>query len=76
MASITAMLPESCTVVRNAGNQVNIPAAEIVPGDVIQIKAGNKLPADVRFVHVSHDACFDRSILTGIFYVPRTSNHG
>ncbi|KUL82200.1 hypothetical protein ZTR_10159 [Talaromyces verruculosus] len=47
MASITAMLPESCTVVRNAGTQMAIPAADLVPGDVIQIKAGNKLPADV-----------------------------
>lgn len=65
MASITAMLPESCTVVRNAGTQMAIPAADLVPGDVIQIKAGNKLPADVRFVQVSNDACFDRSILTG-----------
>jgi P-type E1-E2 ATPase len=66
MASITAMLPESCTVIRNAGTHMAISVAEIVPGDVIQIKAGNKLPADVRFVTVSHDACFDRSILTGI----------
>ncbi|EED14272.1 H /K ATPase alpha subunit, putative [Talaromyces stipitatus ATCC 10500] len=65
MASITAMLPENCTVIRNDGNQVSIPASEIVPGDVIRIKAGNKLPADVRFVHVESDACFDRSILTG-----------
>lgn len=64
------MLPESCNVLRDAGKQVNVPAAEIVPGDVIQIKAGNKLPADVRFVHVSNDACFDRSILTGTLLVP------
>ncbi|EOO00222.1 putative h k atpase alpha protein [Phaeoacremonium minimum UCRPA7] len=38
---------------------------EIVPGDVLLVKAGNKLPADVRFVQVSSDAKFDRSILTG-----------
>lgn len=70
------MLPESCTVVRNAGTQVAIPAADIVPGDVIRIKAGNKLPADVRFVHVSNDACFDRSILTGTYLYPGFEEYG
>lgn len=29
------------------------------------MKAGNKLPADVRFTQVSSDSKFDRSILTG-----------
>ncbi|KAH8689933.1 putative H /K ATPase alpha subunit [Talaromyces proteolyticus] len=64
MASITAMLPESCIVLRD-GSQTSVLAPEIVPGDVVYIKAGNKLPADVRFIEVSTDACFDRSILTG-----------
>lgn len=36
-----------------------------VPGDVLLCKAGNKLPADVRFTQVSSDSKFDRSILTG-----------
>jgi sodium/potassium-transporting ATPase subunit alpha len=64
MASITAMLPESCTVLRN-NVQTTVTAPDIVPGDVVYIKAGNKLPADVRLIEVSSDACFDRSILTG-----------
>jgi sodium/potassium-transporting ATPase subunit alpha len=64
MASITAMLPEDTLVVRN-GNQTTVSALELVPGDIVYIKAGNKLPADIRFIEVSADACFDRSILTG-----------
>jgi sodium/potassium-transporting ATPase subunit alpha len=64
MASITTMLPDSCLLQRN-GSQVTVVASEIVPGDILYIKAGNKLPADVRFVEVSSDAKFDRSILTG-----------
>ncbi len=64
MASIKTMLPDSCLVIRD-GNQATISAEHIVPGDVLLIKAGNKLPADVRFVEVSSDAKFDRSILTG-----------
>ena len=64
MASIKTMLPEECHVLRE-GAQMTLLAAEIVPGDVLLVKAGNKLPADVRFVEVSSDAKFDRSILTG-----------
>lgn len=65
MASITTMLPDHCLILRN-GAQVTVVASEIVPGDVLFIKAGNKLPADVRFVEISSDAKFDRSILTGM----------
>ncbi len=64
MASITAMLPENCLLIRN-GTQASVTATDIVPGDVVFIKAGNKLPADVRLIEVSTDANFDRSILTG-----------
>lgn len=68
MASITTMLPDSCLVVRD-GNQVTLLSTDIVPGDVLFIKSGNKLPADVRFVEVSSDAKFDRSILTGTSFL-------
>jgi sodium/potassium-transporting ATPase subunit alpha len=64
MASITTMLPENCLILRD-GHQTTVIASDIVPGDIIYIKSGNKLPADVRFVEISSDAKFDRSILTG-----------
>lgn len=64
MASITTMLPDQCIVVRD-GSQLSISAIDLVPGDIIHIKQGNKLPADVRFIQISADAKFDRSILTG-----------
>jgi sodium/potassium-transporting ATPase subunit alpha len=64
MASITTMLPDNCLIIRDSA-QITAIASEIVPGDIIRIKAGNKLPADVRFVEISSDAKFDRSILTG-----------
>jgi sodium/potassium-transporting ATPase subunit alpha len=65
MASITAMLPESCLLIRGSA-QTTVMAPDVVPGDVVLIKAGNKLPGDVRFIDVSSDANFDRSILTGM----------
>lgn len=64
MASITTMLPDHCLLVRD-GNQVQVLAPEVVPGDLLCIKAGNKLPADVRLISISSDAKFDRAILTG-----------
>ena len=65
MASITTMLPENCQLLRD-GAQITTMAIDVVPGDMLLIRAGNKLPADVRFVDISSDAKFDRSILTGI----------
>lgn len=64
MASITTMLPDSCLLLRDDA-QVTVMASDIVPGDFLYIKAGNKLPADVRFIEISSDAKLDRSILTG-----------
>jgi sodium/potassium-transporting ATPase subunit alpha len=64
MASIKTMLPEQCTVIRD-GSLQHIPGVEIVPGDLLQLKMGDKVPADVRFIEASGDARFDRSILTG-----------
>ena len=64
MASITGMLPDQCIVLRD-GKMINVDGREIVPGDLLRITLGNRLPADVRFVEVSPDARFDRSILTG-----------
>jgi sodium/potassium-transporting ATPase subunit alpha len=64
MNSITGMLPEACHVLRE-GSKQTIQAPEVVPGDILYFTAGDKLPADVRFIDVSTDAKFDRSILTG-----------
>ncbi|KAL5601021.1 hypothetical protein BROUX41_005850 [Berkeleyomyces rouxiae] len=64
MNSIKTMMPSSCLVIRN-GVQTSVDAVDIVPGDIMVIKAGDKLCADVRYLQVSSDAKFDRSVLTG-----------
>jgi sodium/potassium-transporting ATPase subunit alpha len=64
MKSITTMLPDNCLILRD-GAQVTLVASDLVPGDILFIRAGNKMPADVRFIEISSDAKFDRSILTG-----------
>ncbi|KAF2095188.1 putative H /K ATPase alpha subunit [Rhizodiscina lignyota] len=64
MASIKNMLPDECIVLRDASQQ-SLSGVDIVPGDILRIKMGVKLPADIRFIQVSPDAKFDRSVLTG-----------
>ncbi|KAG6270172.1 hypothetical protein E4U48_003985 [Claviceps purpurea] len=64
MSSIKDMLPEHCQVIRDS-QVADLAAEELVPGDVVLVKAGNKLPADLRFIEVSPDIKFDRSVLTG-----------
>lgn len=75
MASIKDMLPEHSQLIRD-GTMAHVPAEQLVPGDVVIIKAGSKLPADMRFVQISSDAKFDRSVLTGESRpVPATVDH-
>ena len=58
------MLPSKVVVLRQ-GSSSSIPAADLVPGDVVEIRAGNKIPADLRLCQISSDLKFDRSVLTG-----------
>ena len=53
----------SARVVRD-GKPVDIPAAEIVPGDVVLLAAGDLAPADCRLI-VSRDLYVDEALLTG-----------
>ncbi|GAA5813534.1 hypothetical protein MFLAVUS_007013 [Mucor flavus] len=64
MNSINNMLPTQTLVMRD-GKTVTIDAAYLVPGDVVHVKMGNKIPADLRLVEVSDDLKFDRAVLTG-----------
>lgn len=50
--------------VRRDGASVDIPAADIVPGDVVLLRAGDVVPADIRLT-ASAGLAFDRSLLTG-----------
>jgi len=64
MASIQEMLPDDVVVLRD-GAETTLPAAALVPGDIVQLSLGQKVPADVKLIDVSGDLRFDRSVLTG-----------
>jgi len=47
--AIKAMLSQNAKVRRNGEAQV-IPAEELVPGDIVLLKSGDKVPADLRLI--------------------------
>ncbi|MBX3710029.1 MAG: cation-transporting P-type ATPase [Gammaproteobacteria bacterium] len=61
--AIRAMLPTHTTVIRS-GNQQEIDASGLVPGDVVLLASGDRVPADLRLTSVK-ELCIDESLLTG-----------
>jgi Na+-exporting ATPase len=53
MDSLRSLSSPTARVIRG-GQQITIPSIEIVPGDVIEIKTGDTLPADIRLVATEH----------------------
>lgn len=37
-------------IVSRSGQTVSVPSAEIVPGDMVELKTGDTIPADLRYV--------------------------
>ncbi|MCI0613999.1 HAD-IC family P-type ATPase, partial [bacterium] len=63
LEALQQMAAPRATVVRD-GHEFEIPAREIVPGDVILIRAGNKIPADARLLE-AFNLKVEESPLTG-----------
>ncbi|MFN2266684.1 MAG: HAD-IC family P-type ATPase, partial [Desulfonatronovibrio sp.] len=61
--SIKNMLAPKAVAIRD-GKRINIPAQDLVPGDVVVLKAGDKIPADLRLLEAK-DLQIDESALTG-----------
>ncbi|KAK0412541.1 hypothetical protein QR680_006270 [Steinernema hermaphroditum] len=59
----SGLLPAKCTVIRN-GETVNIDAHEIVVGDIVCVKTGIRVPADLRIIQCS-DLKLEASSITG-----------
>lgn len=63
MASFSKMIPQQALVIRDAEKKI-IPAEQLVVGDVVEIKGGDQIPADIRLVF-SQGCKVDNSSLTG-----------
>ncbi len=61
--SLQQLLRIQAKVLRN-GKKKTVPAEELVPGDVVLLESGDKVPADVRLVEVNN-LSVDEAFLTG-----------
>lgn len=61
--ALKKLMPYQANVIR-AGRETRIPAKQIVPGDVIIVKGGDRVPADARIIKAV-DLAVDNSLLTG-----------
>uniref|UniRef100_A0A6I8N4X0 Sodium/potassium-transporting ATPase subunit alpha n=1 Tax=Ornithorhynchus anatinus TaxID=9258 RepID=A0A6I8N4X0_ORNAN len=63
MASFSKMIPQKALVIRE-GDKKEVPADQLVVGDVVEIKGGDRIPADIRLV-ATQGCKVDNSSLTG-----------
>ena len=63
MEGFKNFIPQMCTVIRD-GSEQSIPAIKLVTGDLIEVKEGERIPADIRII-VSNEMKVDNSSLTG-----------
>ncbi|KAL6979256.1 Calcium-transporting ATPase 1, endoplasmic reticulum-type, variant 2 [Sarracenia purpurea var. burkii] len=57
---------EQATVVRNSKKITNLPAKELVPGDIVELRVGDKVPADMRVLTlISSTVRVEQGSLTG-----------
>lgn len=61
--ALRAMVRTQARVVRD-GHERTVPSEELVPGDLVLVEAGDKVPADVRLIRLS-ELQVDESALTG-----------
>jgi len=63
MEALKRMVVQRCVVVR-AGKDVMVDSRMLVPGDVVVLEEGSRVPADVRLIESTNLAA-DQSVLTG-----------
>ena len=63
LASLKKLVPQVARV-RRSGNQMDIPASELVRGDIVLLEAGTRVPADCRLLQAESLEA-DESSLTG-----------
>lgn len=61
--SFMSLVPPMCTVLRD-GHPIEINAKDVVVGDILSLKSGDKIPADVRIIQ-ANDFKVDNSSITG-----------
>ncbi|MCJ1285291.1 hypothetical protein MMC26_004631 [Xylographa opegraphella] len=63
MNSLRSLSSPTASTVRNGKTEV-VPTAEVVPGDIVELKTGDTVPADIRLLEAVNFDC-DEALLTG-----------
>ena len=63
LEALAKMTVTQARVVRS-GEVLSVPSSELVPGDIVMLQSGDKVPADLRLFHL-RDLQIDESTLTG-----------
>lgn len=63
LAAIRVLIDPNASVLR-AGRRITIPAADIVPGDIVILEAGDRVGADLRLIE-ARSLKIDEAVLTG-----------
>ena len=53
MDSLRSLSSPTATVVRD-GEAIVVPSGEVVPGDLVEVKMGDTIPADLRYGNAQH----------------------
>jgi len=61
--ALAAMMPEFATALRD-GQSIAVPAENLVPGDLVTLQSGDKVPADLRLIRVKN-LLVEEAALTG-----------
>jgi len=65
LAALKKLQPECAQVLRE-GKWNKIAASELVPGDVVEVRTGDRIPADMRLIHFHTTSLrIEQSQLTG-----------
>jgi Ca2+ transporting ATPase len=66
IAALKEYSPKTAKVKRDGNDWATVNATELVPGDIVQIKTGDQIPADLRVVHIDSTTLkIAQDILTG-----------
>jgi magnesium-transporting ATPase (P-type) len=63
IGALLQMVPETATVLRD-GRRTSLPAADVVPGDIVALASGDRVPADLRILE-SRSLRAEEAALTG-----------
>jgi hypothetical protein len=67
MESFKNMVPQFASVIRES-EKLSIPAADLVLGDIVEVKFGDRIPADIRIIEAVTFKVSTIFVIEGLLY--------